>query len=235
MAVVLTEAELAELAEVGPFFAVEAHRPDSAPRPPWQPIGELIEAFAERVTEVRARLAANNGLATTDVEQRVAASVAQLGVVARLVSPIVAVAMLRGELLTLTGARWQLSGGSVFPMSVAVETSRPRNLAEAFARQLSTGPVGELVSAAAAFSVPARIGWGNVASAVNGAASMISAARPARGSAQFVARLLDLPPLADTGITQRDGRFQRRSCCLIYRAAPNRAGPICGDCVLNRR
>ncbi|MGH3983503.1 MAG: (2Fe-2S)-binding protein [Pseudonocardiaceae bacterium] len=28
--------------------------------------------------------------------------------------------------------------------------------------------------------------------------------------------------------------FVGRSCCLIYRAAPNVAGAVCGDCVLSR-
>jgi len=45
------------------------------------------------------------------------------------------------------------------------------------------------------------------------------------------AELLERAPLRGTG-NLVDGEFRRRSCCLIYRAAPGRDGPVCGDCVL---
>ncbi len=229
----LTEAEVAELVALGPFFAIEIHRPSSAPRPPWRPIGELAGVFADRVVAVRESLAANNGLAPAGIELRVAASVAQLGLVARLVSSALAVAVLRGELLEVADAWWQPVGGSAFPLSLPANTRRPSQLAEEFGRQVLTGPVGALVEVSAACSVPARIRWGNVASALHGAAALVAAARPDLDVAGFLAAVLSLPPLADTH-TWREGRFQRRSCCLIYRANAHRAGPVCGDCVLAR-
>jgi ferric iron reductase protein FhuF len=48
-----------------------------------------------------------------------------------------------------------------------------------------------------------------------------------------VDQLMSRPRLRGTG-TSIDGRFRRRTCCLIYRAAPGRDGAVCGDCVLLR-
>jgi ferric iron reductase protein FhuF len=83
--------------------------------------------------------------------------------------------------------------------------------------------------------VSARILWGNAASAVHGAATVLAANRPDRAAParQLAALLLARPPLRGTGTWTADGGFRRRSCCLIYRAA---AAPeaICGDCVLRR-
>ncbi|MER6791038.1 (2Fe-2S)-binding protein [Amycolatopsis mediterranei] len=62
---------------------------------------------------------------------------------------------------------------------------------------------------------------------------MLIAAQPA-GAPRIRAvtsALLSEPPLAGSGVTV-DGQFRRRSCCLIYRASPERNSPICGDCVL---
>ena len=46
------------------------------------------------------------------------------------------------------------------------------------------------------------------------------------------AALLDRPPLGAQCDRGPDGAFRRRSCCLIYRAAPGRRGALCGDCAL---
>src|SRR5262249_62191330 len=51
---------LADLAALGPYFAVDVHRPGSPVRPPWQPLGELTGspgALAGRIGEGRERLA----------------------------------------------------------------------------------------------------------------------------------------------------------------------------------
>jgi len=81
---------LADLAALGPYFAVDVHQPGVPPRPPWQPLGDLVsspDALAGRIGEVRERLAAAAGCPPGDVEFRVAASIAQLGLCARLLSP----------------------------------------------------------------------------------------------------------------------------------------------------
>jgi hypothetical protein len=197
---------------------------------------ELVDdpaALLDRVSAVRARLAA--GRSPETVPLRVAASVAHLGLVARLVSPALDVAVRRHAVLDVDPRHtwWQPVLGGPFPLSV---TDSPRPGTENFASQVLDGPIRTLGEAVATLSVSARILWGNVASAVHGAASMIIAGRPelAKETRAFVARLLAEPPLAGTG-TITDGRFRRLSCCLIYRAAPDGRGPVCGDCVLAGR
>ena len=75
---------------------------------------------------------------------------------------------------------------------------------------------------------------GNIASAVNAAAGMIARARPdlATQAATLRSGLLGAPELAGTW-TSSAGGFRRRSCCLIYRAAPAPTSAVCGDCILN--
>lgn len=218
---------------LGPFFAVHTHR-ENVPEPPWLPLSALTTdpaVLSDRVRTVREYLAAGGG----EVELRVAASVTQLGLVARLVSPTLAVAA-GGGLLDLDPDRtwWQPVLGGAFPLSVAedsVTDVAPDRLPELIADSLLNGPVRTLGEAAAAMSVSEHVLWGNVASAVHGAAATIEPSLAPRAAA-IAARLLELPPLLGTGTTV-DGRFRRMSCCLIYRAAPGRNGPVCGDCVLS--
>lgn len=86
------------------------------------------------------------------------------------------------------------------------------------------------------FSVSPHILHGNTASAVNGAATMIIAARPdlTGRTGAIASLLLTHPPLREASTTTTDGAFRRRSCCLIYRAAPGNRGALCGDCALGR-
>jgi len=256
-----TEATLRRLAALGPFFAVAAHpppvRPDAAPPAPWRVFGELTADPAllrDRVDRVRAHLASAGRQPVAAVELRVAASVAQLGLTARLLSPALALAALDGARPCLDpGAlRWQPELGGAFPLSlpladlapgpdpapapgVPAGTADPAGTVEAWADALLAGPVRELVRAVARLSVAEQILWGNVASAVDAAARVAGAALPARAARLRATAdlLLDHPLLraahtADAGT----GRFRRRNCCLIYRAAPGRAGGLCGDCVL---
>ena len=84
-------------------------------------------------------------------------------------------------------------------------------------------------------AVSPRVLWGNVASAVNGAATMIAAARPdlAGPAAEAAAALLADPALTGTYQGRPLRGFRRRNCCLIYRLSPERPA-YCGDCVLGR-
>lgn len=221
------------LAGLGPFFAVDTHG-DGAPPPPWRVMSELVDdpaVLRDRVDAVRAHLAGAGGR----VVPRVAASVAQLGLVARLVSPTMALALDGGRLPSpdLTDTWWQPEPGGAFPLSLALSRPPGGPAVDAVAAVLD-GPVRLLVEAARAFSVPTGVLWGNVASAVNGAAVVLTRARPdlADAADDLVAELLTSEPLRDTGIRRR-GDFRRRSCCLIYQAAPRDAPrQVCGDCVL---
>jgi hypothetical protein len=229
---------LADLAALGPYFAVDVHRPGSPVRPPWQPLGELTGspgALAGRIGEVRERLAIAAGCPAAAVEFRVAASIAQLGLCARLLSPALgAAAAGRALPVEVAQARWVPALGGPFRLSLAEEAiaAEPGTAAAA---ALLGGPVAQIVRAVEAMAVSPRVLWGNVASAVNGAATMIAAARPdlAGRAAEAAAALLGHPDLAGTYQGRPLEGFRRRNCCLIYRMSPERPA-YCGDCVLGR-
>jgi hypothetical protein len=246
---------LAELAALGPYFAVDVHRAAAPPQPPWQPLGELIDspdALAARIGEVRERLAAAAGQPPASVEFRVAASIAQLGLCARLLSPALGAAA-AGHALPVDAAqaRWIPALGGPFRLSLpdtalpdtalpdtALAASGVRSSAAAgpaATAELLAGPITQIVRAVQAMAVSPRVLWGNVASAVNGAATMIAAARPdlAAPAAGAAGALLGLPVLAGTYQGRPLTNFRRRNCCLIYRLSPA-APTYCGDCVLTQ-
>ena len=238
---------LADLAALGPYFAVDVHRPGSPVRPPWQPLGELTSspgALACRIGEVRERLAAAAGCPAAAVEFRVAASIAQLGLCARLLSPALgAAAAGRALPVDAAQARWIPVLGGPFRLSLAdtaiaaepADTAIAAEPGTAATAALLAGPVTQIVRAVEAMAVSPRVLWGNVASAVNGAATMIAAARPdlAGQAAEAAAALLGHPDLAGTYQGRPVQGFRRRNCCLIYRLSPERPA-YCGDCVLGR-
>jgi FhuF-like iron-sulfur protein len=239
---------LADLAALGPYFAVEVHRPGSPLRPPWQSLGELTGspgALAGRIGEVRERLAAAAGCPAASVEFRVAASIAQLGLCARLLSPALGAAAAGRTLPVDVGqARWVPALGGPFrlslPEAAVPEAAVPEAAVAAEADTAATaallaGPVTQIVHAVEAMAVSPRVLWGNVASAVNGAAAMIAAARPelASPAAETAAAMLASPALTGTFQGRPLQGFRRRNCCLIYRLSPGRPA-YCGDCVLVR-
>jgi ferric iron reductase protein FhuF len=100
---------------------------------------------------------------------------------------------------------------------------------------LVDGPLRSVVQAVSTMSLSPRVVWGNVASAVNGAASALAAAAPdhAHQGRSLAILLLRHPALRQTSSGEPGTvGFRRRSCCLIYRAAPDADGAVCGDCVL---
>ncbi|MFI6685167.1 (2Fe-2S)-binding protein [Streptomyces sp. NPDC050485] len=235
-------AVIEEIAALGPFFAVQAHPPGTEPYGPWRPMSRLL--LESRVTGTRDWLAAAGGQPPDAVETRVAASVAHLGLAARLVSPALAAAVLHGMVIApgLADLRFQTAIGGPAPLSlpddvfVGGPAAAPTRLANELSGRLLDGPLRELADAMKAFSVSRHILRGNTASAVNGAATMMTAARPdlAVRTRTITALLLARPPLRDASVTTPDGAFRRRSCCLIYRAAPGGKGALCGDCALSR-
>jgi len=234
---------LADLTALGPYFAVDVHRPGAPPRPPWQPLGELTgspDALAARIGEVRERLAAAAGCPPASVEFRVAASIAQLGLCARLLSPALGAAA-AGRVLSvdIAQARWIPALGGPFRLSIpdtvleAAAVGSSAAAGQAATAGLLAGPITQIVRAVQAMAVSPRVLWGNVASAVNGAATMIAAARPdlASSAARAAATLLGQPVLSGTYQASPLTGFRRRNCCLIYRLSPS-ARAYCGDCVL---
>ncbi|MEU9101607.1 (2Fe-2S)-binding protein [Streptomyces sp. NPDC048361] len=229
-------AVIAEISALGPFFSLRTH-PTGAPAVgPWVTMSRpLIEA---RVTAVRQWLAAAGGQPLDAVEVRVAASVAHLGLAARLLSPALAAFVLHGRVLAfdLADVHWQPVLGGPVPLSLPTAAVCPGSPAPDDPRALLDGPLAELAMEMRPFSLSTPILRGNVASALNGASAMIATARPelARRGRTAVEFLLDSPALTGAAITSPNGAFRRRSCCLIYRAAPGRKGALCGDCVLGR-
>jgi len=229
---------LANLAALGPYFAVEVHRPGSPLRPPWQSLGELTGspgALAGRIGEVRERLAAAAGCPAAAVEFRVAASIAQLGLCARLLSPALGAAAAGRTLpVDVSQARWVPALGGPFRLSLT-ETAVATEAGTAVTAVLLAGPITQIVRAVEAMAVSPRVLWGNVASAVNGAAAMIAAARPelAGPAAETAAAMLANPALTGTFQGRPLRGFRRRNCCLIYRLSPGRPA-YCGDCILGQ-
>jgi hypothetical protein len=170
----------------------------------------------------------------------VAASIAQLGLCARLLSPALgAAAAGRALPVDAAQARWVPALGGPFRLSLldsaagatAGEAAAGEGIAECL--RLLAGPVTQIVQAVASMAVSRQVLWGNVASAVNGAATMIAAARPelTGAAAEAATSMLDYPALARTYQGRPLTGFRRRNCCLIYRLSPA-APAYCGDCVL---
>ena len=180
-----------------------------------------------RIAQVRTALAMMGGVGPEAIEERVAASVAHLGLVARLIAPAL-VAPLVPLPVSLENAWWQAQVGGPYPLSLTrSERPSPDSLIE---------PVTHLTEAVLACAeVSAKVLWGNVASAVNSAAVQAAAAAPEYTDAAYRAAetLLRQAPL-DAQPALVGKAFQRNSCCLIYRIAPEQTSgrTVCGDCVL---
>lgn len=251
-----------QLAALGPYFAADSHDPSAAARDPWRPMSELLDdpnVLSGRVDTVRTYLAAAGGTdrSADSIELRVAASMTHLGLAARALSPLFALNVMGRRPfpcpIGIRDLRWQPTLGSMFPLSIpdldldpepepgperepGPELGRPdRPASTSSSAAMDLAPLAaELCAAVEPFGVSPRVLWGNIASALNGARVALSSANPALavGAASEVGRLLSEPPLAGTAQARPDGGFRRLSCCLIYRAAPDHRGPLCGDCIL---
>ena len=210
-----------ELAGFGPFFAVSEHvSPDAS----WQPMTDLVDdpkVLESRVDRVRESLSANGG--GIEVDSRVAASVAHLGLVARLLAPMIGVAALgRPVSWSLTDLAWQDRLGGPYPLSVVARPVGGVRAHEA------------LTEAFIPFGVSRKVLWGNVGSAINSAVMQISRVRPDLFDAARTAADETLAdPRIDGGARRSGPGFRRASCCLIYRVSGDRRA-CCGDCVLTR-
>lgn len=217
-------AVMSDVSGLGPFFTVRTD-PAEAADPSWRPFADLETegpALRERISYVRGALG--------DPEPRVAASIAFQGIAAVIVSPPFAAAALHSVVPALgpSDLHWRPMAGGPFPLWTGPVPLRPvPALAGLYDEHLPA-----LVDATrAVVPVSAKVLWGNVASVVAGAASMIARARPEAGGRAFevAAELLGTGPLAGTGDLLAGRSFRRRSCCLFYRVP---GGGTCGDCIL---
>jgi hypothetical protein len=208
--------------------------------------GCTAEELGERVADVRERLAGMSGGGPDAVEWRVAASVFHQGLVARLLSPVLAAGLCHGVLVDARAFAWRRVG--------PVELSTGQRTAERVrggggAAEAAAG-VADWIEETVVAGVAGRVALtltragrvapgllrGNTAAALAGAVRALGSARPgARAAAEAVARdLLNRSSLAGTGGYQGVdaaglGVFRRTTCCLYYRLP---GGGLCGDCAL---
>ena len=187
------------------------------------------------MTAVRLVLAGAPG--APDVEPRVAASLTHLGLVARLLSPVLGAALVAGAVPVAApeGVRVHLVGANPLPLSMqavgTVPVPDPVALAAALARhwwEPAVRPLTERV--ARQWRLSAQVLRGNTASAVAGALAMAVRSAPASAgpAAAALDALLSDGPLAGAGVRGGTG-FVRRSCCLLYRLP---GAGTCADCIL---
>lgn len=207
------------------------------PRPPWHSLSALVEPgglLTGRIDATRNALADRAGRPVEEIELRVAASIAHLGLVARLIAPPVAAAAAGYGLGIQPGEIWwQDTLGGPVPLSVA---ATPRVVADASleARTLLDEVVAPLTTQTLRLvGVSAHVLWGNVASAINGAAAQVAARRPDLSRASWaIAAALFASPRLGRERTPPGPAFHRSNCCLIYRVSGSDRQGVCGDCVL---
>ncbi|MCO5973674.1 (2Fe-2S)-binding protein [Actinoallomurus soli] len=227
-----TDDALAEAAGIGPYFAVDTD-PGIADHPLWRPLTALYgpalpapygPALPDQIANVRVRLG------TT--EERVAASLFFQGVAGRLWSPALATAVLHGRVpgLDPAGTYWRAASPGPVVLAAPGAPALPGDAA-ALRRVIVDGHLVPLVRAVRAVTPVAEgLLWGNAASALVGALTVLTMARPGSSAAasRLVGELLATPPLRAAGDLGPYG-FRRRSCCLYYRVP---GGGKCADCAL---
>lgn len=227
---------LAHTAGLGEYFAL----PNAGDHggPPWHPLPSLLDETMIRDLVDRTRQAITTAMTCdpNEVSARLAASSFQLGIAARILSPLMGAAICCSAvpILDRESLRWRSAGHAAHFAADEigfVNVAGPAEAAGVIARSALSEifiPLNEMLSSA--FSLSPKISWGNVSSAANGAVTVLSMTRPdlQRAGRTLVQALLDTPLLSGTG-TFDAGSFARRSCCLFYQAP--RAG-LCGDCVL---
>lgn len=215
----------------------------------WQSVEQLIVQPArlrERVAATRRLLALGSGLEVDAIAQRTAASLTVLGLVARIVSPLMGAGLLTSVLPVLSPGAWLI--GPSRPGSVAVAghsyaglmCAGAEDLADALTERCMEPVVRPLLDMVAdSFGVSGKVLRGNVASAVAGAAGLCIRARPdlSAQAGALVGALLSDGLLEGTGSwgrpdpTHPEWSFVRRSCCLLYRLP---GAEPCGDCIFLR-
>jgi hypothetical protein len=227
-------AVLADVAELGPYFAVT---PDPGiDGAGWRPVRELYADPApvrERIAQVGTALGS---------DARVAASIAFQGLAAQLVSAPFAAVALHGVLprLGADALRWRSVDSGPWPLGCAEPAGDAVGSGAAGGAALAALLLVEHLQPLVAVvreqsSIAERVLWGNAASALAGAKRMVGVTRPeaADAAARLAATVLDVGPLRGAGEKlppidpDRGWTFRRRSCCLYYRV-----GGLCEDCVL---
>lgn len=228
---------LAALRPLGGFFVL---RTGAAPRPAPPTLAQTYENPRSEVypnsVDFRVRKVAG---ALRAPEVRIAASVAQQGLAARLWSAALGCAVLYGRIPDLDArlVHWDPDAGAPDDLWLTEVRPLPGDAAT-LATVVLQGHLEPLVTALRArYRVAPGLLRGNAASALAGAARQLSGWARAHGRPEVAARtrtltaeLLAHPLLAGTG-TLTGTAFRRRSCCLYYRVP---GGGVCGDCCFTR-
>ncbi|WP_285657903.1 (2Fe-2S)-binding protein [Actinomycetospora sp. NBRC 106375] len=221
---------LTDVAHLGRAFAVETGPRHEAELAGWRPLTALS---ADPAVLGRALGALVDRLGVTD--RRVAASVLFSGLAARVVAPVLAVAVLHDRLLVALPdtLHWRAWDGGLMPLWMADPASVP--MGDDRLHEALVEPLGALVAAVRAeCSISQRLLWGNAVAAVGGVLRVISRERSsARDRAVSCAEeLLARPPWAGTGrvlVSPTGATVARRTCCLVWRLP---GATTCADCVL---
>lgn len=224
--------DLAQAASVGGFFALRtAPVPGGAHRPLAELYAGGTTLLTARVDRVAARLGAS--------ERRIAASIAHLGLAARLWSITLGPAALFGRFpgLVPDTLHWDPLHTSPDDLWLADPEALP-GTADRIREQVQYGhlvPLAEAVRRDG--NISPQLLWGNAGSALAGAVRELVTwsrghDRPdvAQRARALAAELFDHPDLRSTG-SPHGPAFRRRSCCLYWRCP---AGGLCGDCVFDR-
>ncbi|WP_030219961.1 (2Fe-2S)-binding protein [Streptomyces bikiniensis] len=222
--------DLVESGSVGGFFALRTAPPETGGA--HLPLARIYAGedgpLTARVDRVAARLGAP--------ERRVGASVAHLGLAARLWSTALGPAALYGRFPGLDPAELSWDGALTSPDDLwwAGSATRPATAADLRAAVQEAHLVPLHAALRRDGRISPRLLWGNAGSALAGALRELTRWARAHGrpdaadrAAALVAELLDHPDLAGT---VRGPRLRRASCCLHYRCP---GGGLCGDCVFD--
>ncbi len=232
---------LAAAAEVGPYFVL-----DQRPVDGWLPFTALLDdpaVLAERVAFVRSTIADRAGLAPDQIEERACASIHFLGLASRVLAPALGAAAVAGVVPDVGPDQigWRPVDGGPVPMSWAGPTGHPVTTAAQAAARLDAGVLSRVVAPlatrfATSFRLSHQVLRGNAASALAGAAAMLtgSGRNLVLDPAEIVGAAVQSGTLSGTGAFAAPGTspaFVRTNCCLFYRIP---GAGLCGDCVLVR-
>ena len=227
--------ELAALRPLGAFFVLRTIGDPAGTSRPALPT--LAQVYENRSSDVygnsltfRVRKVAQ---ALNAPEPRIAASIAHLGLTARLWSVALGCAAVYGRIPDLSPRRlhWDPDGSA--PDDLWLAPQRPEKSLPGDAQTLADTVLhGHLEPLAAALRTQYRLApgllWGNAGSALAGAVRQLSHDSTGDRARPLAAELLAHPLLAGT----LDPRtLRRRSCCLYYRLPQ---GGVCGDCCFTR-
>jgi len=229
--------DLAALGPLGGFFVL---RTGGAPL---TPVPTLADAYENRSSDVYGNAITFRVEKVAHVlrapELRIAASVAQQGLAARLWSVALGCAALYGRVPDLDPGLLHWDPDASAPDDLWLTEVRPLPADSAtLVDVVLHGHLTPLVTVLRAHHrVAPGLLWGNAASALAGAARQLDHWAALHGRPEAAARTRDLtaelfahPLLSDTG-TLTGTAFRRRSCCLYYRVP---GGGVCGDCCFTR-